>query len=63
MGRGVGPVGGGDLRWFQSCTVNAVQVSEGGLGVMMHCLLDWRCGLHSIVKCKTHRQLAEEAAS
>ena len=58
----MGAVGGGDLRWFQSRTVNAVQVSEGGLGVMMDCLFDWFCGLHSIGKCETHRQLAEEAA-
>ena len=52
-----------DLRWFQSRTVDAVQMSEGRLGVVMDCLFDWFCGLHSIAKCKMHRQLAEEAAS
>ena len=59
----MGAVGGGDLRWFQSRTVDAVQVSERGLSVVMDCLLDWFCGLHSIAKCETHRQLAEEAPS
>ena len=63
MGGGGGAVGGGDLRWFQSRTVDAVQMPEGGLGVMMDCLFDWFCGLHSMAECEAHRQLADEAAS